>query len=354
MTLRILRSATLASLALAIVTASASGQDSSAQARRTDGSASDPVPSATPSKKKTKHSTTKRARSTGSAATKSAKPAQPEPEWPVKNTPEPLPGSILPAKRIVAFYGNPLSKRMGVLGEYPTDQMLAKLDHEVTRWEKADSTHPVQPALHMIVSVAQRSPGKDGKYRQRADPDLIEKVYGWAQRAHAILFLDVQVGESTLQEELPALEPFLKRPDVHLGIDPEFSMHYAAEGHVPATRVGVFDAADVNYASSYLAGLVARYNLPPKILVVHRFRQGMLTNYKNIKLDPRVQIVVNMDGWGPPSLKRDSYRRYVYRYPVEYTGFKLFYHNDTRGGVAMMTPHAVLELHPEPLYIQYQ
>ncbi|MGH7618922.1 MAG: hypothetical protein ACREPM_17015, partial [Gemmatimonadaceae bacterium] len=47
--------------------------------------------------------------------------------WPV-SAPAPLAGSILPAKRIVAFYGNPLSKRMGILGEITYDQMLAKLD----------------------------------------------------------------------------------------------------------------------------------------------------------------------------------------------------------------------------------
>ena len=47
--------------------------------------------------------------------------------WPI-TTPSPLPGAILPAKRIVAFYGNPLSKRMGILGELPPDDMLARLD----------------------------------------------------------------------------------------------------------------------------------------------------------------------------------------------------------------------------------
>ena len=46
--------------------------------------------------------------------------------WPVK-TPPTLPGSILPGKRIVAYYGNPRSKKMGVLGEYPKDEMLRRL-----------------------------------------------------------------------------------------------------------------------------------------------------------------------------------------------------------------------------------
>ena len=277
-------------------------------------------------------------------------PADP-PTWPV-DAPDPLPGSLLPAKRIVAFYGNPLSKRMGILGELPPEQMLAKLDREVAAWTAADPDTPVQPALHLIAVVAQGSPGTAGKYRARMDSALIEKVYGWAKSRNAILFLDVQVGQGTLQEELPRLAPFLQRPDVHLAIDPEFSMKH---GHVPGTRIGTFDAEDVNYASSFLQDLVTQENLPPKILVVHRFTRDMLTGYKRIKLDPRVQIVVDMDGWGPPHLKRESYRAYVYSYPVEYTGFKLFYRNDTKKkGSHLMTPAEVLSLNPKPLYIQYQ
>src|ERR1043165_2387855 len=141
-------------------------------------------------------------------------PVVEEPKWPV-NGPAPLPGSILPQKRIVAFYGNPLSKGMGILGELPPDEMLAKLDREVAAWNSADSATPVQPALHLIAVVAQGSPGTAGKYRMRMDSALIERVYGWAKSKGALLFLDVQVGQGTLQEELPRLTPFLKRADVH-------------------------------------------------------------------------------------------------------------------------------------------
>ena len=282
--------------------------------------------------------------------TKQPKAEPAPPTWPVSG-PDPLPGSILPAKRIVAFYGNPLSKKMGILGEIASDEMLAKLDKEVAAWKSADSATPVQPALHLIAVVAQGSPGTAGKYRMRMDSALIEQVYGWAKSKGALLFLDVQVGQGTLQEELPRLTPFLKRPDVHLGIDPEFSMK---RGGVPGTRIGTFDASDVNYASSLLRDLVEREHLPPKVLVVHRFTRDMLTGYKRITLDPRVQIVINMDGWGPPSLKRESYRRYVYQYPVQFTGFKLFYRNDKKNGSRMMSPAEVLALHPKPIYIQYQ
>jgi hypothetical protein len=295
-----------------------------------------------------------RAKVSRSAKTKAAKPKPrppiEEPKWPV-DAPPPLPGSLLPQKRIVAFYGNPLSKRMGILGALPAEEMLAKLDREVVAWTAADSTMPVQPALHLIAVVAQGAAGTSGKYRTRMDSALIEKVYGWAQRRNALLFLDVQVGQGTLQEELPRLTAFLKRPDVHLAIDPEFSMKHK---EVPGTKIGTFDANDVNYASSFLAQLVASEHLPPKVLVIHRFTRDMLTGYKRITLDPRVQLVIDMDGWGPPSLKRESYRAYVARYPVQYTGFKLFYHNDTKKGSRLMTPAEVLALHPKPVYIQYQ
>ena len=270
--------------------------------------------------------------------------------WPVKG-PAPLPGAILPAKRIVAYYGNPLVKKMGILGELPPDQMLAKLDTEVERWRKADPGTPVQPALHVIGVVAQGSAGRDGMWRARMSDSLIERVYGWAQKRNALLFIDVQVGHSTLQAELPRLAKFLERPDVHLGIDPEFSMK---GGHKPGSRIGSFDAADVNYATKFLSELAASKNLPPKVLVVHRFTRPMLTNTSNIRLDPRVQIVIDMDGWGPQWMKLDSYHDYVYLHPVQYTGFKLFYHNDTKKGNALMTPEQVLKLFPRPVYIQYQ
>ena len=83
--------------------------------------------------------------------------------------PAPLAGALLSREGIVAFYGNPLVKKMGVLGEYPVDEMLSKLDHAVGEWEKADPSTPVQPALHLIAVVAQGAPGRDGMYRARMD-----------------------------------------------------------------------------------------------------------------------------------------------------------------------------------------
>jgi hypothetical protein len=265
--------------------------------------------------------------------------------WPVG--PAPLPGSILPERRIVAFYGNPYSKRMGVLGELPPDSMMAQLRATAAQWAAADSTLKVQPALHLIATVAQGQAGRDGMHRLRMPNALIEQVAGWAEANHWLLFLDVQVGHSTVEKELPRLLPYLGRSYVHLALDPEFSMK---DGTAPGRRIGTMDAEDVNYAMGTLERLVDSLTLPPKVLVVHRFTQRMLTHYDRIALDPRVQLVIDMDGFGDRPLKRSVYRDFIVKEPVEFTGFKLFYKNDK----PMMTLDEVLSLSPQPVYIQYQ
>lgn len=259
---------------------------------------------------------------------------------------------ILPHRRIVAYYGNPLSKRMGVLGEFDHQTMIAKLNREVRAWTKADPATPAIPALHLIAVVAQGKPGKSGKYRMIMPDDEVNKVYQWAKEDHAYLFLDIQTGHDNIRNLLPKFEWMLKNPDVFLGIDPEFNL--ISSGAVPGTRIGTYDASDINYVSAYLQNLVKKYNLPPKILVVHRFTQRGVTNAKKIILRPDVQIVMNMDGWGPPILKRGTYRNFIIPEPVQFTGFKLFYHNDTKAGDPLMTPADVLKLKPQPVYIQYQ
>jgi hypothetical protein len=97
---------------------------------------------------------------------------------------------------------------------------------------------------------------------------------------------------------------------------------------------------------------VDRHKLPPKILVVHRFTPKGVTNARKIELDPRVQVVMHMDGFGPPWMKRDTYWRDIKREPVQFTGWKQFTkaRNDRPP-----TPRAeILRLWPVPLYIQIQ
>mgnify|MGYP001609115443 FL=1 len=271
--------------------------------------------------------------------------------WPI-STVYPNAGALLPFKRVVAYYGNFYSKGMGVLGEYPTEQMLAQLASTTEMWAAADPTTSTIPAIHYVAVVAQAGAGKEGKYILRMPDDQIEHALNLASRINGIVFLDVQVGLSTLQHELPQLEKYLKMPMVHLGIDPEFSMK---NGERPGTVIGTFDADDINYAAEYLARLVRENHLPPKILVVHRFTHDMVTNYEKIQPLPEVQIVIDMDGFGSKEKKYGTYNRVVAPEPVQFTGIKLFYKNDVRPPAdGLLSPEEVLKLTPAPIYIQYQ
>lgn len=267
--------------------------------------------------------------------------------WPAA-APAPLAGAVLPFKRIVAYYGNLYSTHMGILGEIPKEEMLRKLLSECRAWALADPSTPVVPGLHYIAVTAQATPGADGLYRARMPSSEIQKVIQWAREINGLAFVDVQPGLSTLQQELPPLHEHLSQPDVHLGIDAEFAMR---DGRRPGSVIGTLDAADINFAIEHLAQLVRTHRLPPKVLVVHRFTEGMITNHRDIKPVPEVQVVMSMDGFGSKVLKHQTYTAYIYKEPVQFAGFKLFYKNDKP---EMYTPAELLKLTPRPVYIQYQ
>jgi hypothetical protein len=272
--------------------------------------------------------------------------------WPVK-TAYPNAGALLPFNRIVAYYGNFYSKQMGVLGEYPPDQMLAMLASTTAAWAAADPSTPVIPAIDYIAVTAQGSPGADGKYRFRMPASQIEEAISLANQVHGLVFLDIQVGLSNLQTEIPLLAPYLKLPQVEISVDPEFAMQ--TSGRAPGTVIGTLDASDINFTANYMANIVRENNLPPKILVVHRFTEDMVTNYKTITPLPEVEMVMDMDGWGEPAKKFTTYQDFIAGEPVQFTGFKLFYKADLRPpSTRMLTPDELLTLKPQPSYIQYQ
>jgi hypothetical protein len=261
-------------------------------------------------------------------------------------------GAILPFNRIVAYYGNFYSKNMGILGAFDDKTVIAKLNTEVKKWEVADPQTPVIPAIHYIAIVAQGTPSDNKKYISHMPKAQIQKALDMSRQINGLLFLDVQLGQSNVAKEIPSLEAYLKDPKVHLGIDPEFSMK---NGKKPGSVIGTLDAHDINTVITYLSDLVTKNNLPPKILVIHRFTGPMITNIKHIKPTPQVQVVIDMDGWGTPEHKIDTYKKVAYHDPVEFTGFKLFYKNDTtRSKSRLMKPEEVLTLTPSPIYIQYQ
>lgn len=77
----------------------------------------------------------------------------------------------------------------------------------------------------------------------------------------------------------------------------------------------------------------------------------MIPNKQAIATDrDRVDVVIDMDGWGPPSGKLSKYEAHVASEPAEYAGIKLFYRWDT----PLLTEAEVQALIPRPDYVQYQ
>ena len=256
-------------------------------------------------------------------------------------------GAVLPRHRVLSYYGNPLATSMGILGELPRAAMLERFRQELQAYAAADPARPIVGALELVATVAQGTPGPNDLYRLQMEDEVIDQVAGWAESNGYLLILDVQPGRSTFEAEVPVLLPYLKRPYVHLALDPEFAMR---PGKRPGEEIGTVDAATVNRVIQLLSELVEQEQLPPKVLVIHRFTEPMVTDAGAIKPTPQVQVVVTMDGFGPPAAKRSKYEWLVRDQLVQFAGFKLFYQQDA----PLLTPRAVIDLDPSLDLIIYQ
>lgn len=249
--------------------------------------------------------------------------------------------------RLVTYYGHPFSDKMGILGEYEPDVMMAKLKAQAAAYTAADPSRPALCTVELIASVAQGSPGKDGLYLLRTPTNVIEQYSQLAERNGCLLLLDIQMGHDTVVNEVNALLPFLQRPYVHLAIDPEFRMK---PGQVPGDEFGTLSAADVAAAGKILADVVTKSNIPDKVLVVHQFRATMLPDKAMIQPMDHVELVIVMDGWGAPAAKIGNYGAFVRDELIQYGGIKIFYRQDD----PLLTPEEVIKLDPAPVIVIYQ
>lgn len=247
---------------------------------------------------------------------------------------------------LVTWYGNPRSAGMGILGEASGRARAEGLRRQASVYAPLTSKR-ILPAYHLVATVAQPSPGQSGYYRRRETPELIEALLAEARQYGFVLVLDVQLGCAPIGPELDYLEPYLAEPDVHLALDPEFRMK---AGCVPGRTIGSMPASDVNAALDFLERVVHDGDLPPKVLIVHQFTLAMLPDKKNIRRQPGVELVLNMDGFGSQTLKLASYRAVMRQQPLEYAGIKLFYRQDTN----LFSPAQVMALKPLPSVVIYQ
>lgn len=254
---------------------------------------------------------------------------------------DPQVDGLLPHNRIVAYYGHPHDENMGILGEYPMEEVHRLLMEEVERYEIADPTRPVIPTFEIIATVAQRVPGADGTYLLDTDIKTLTEWVNYAADHDMHVILDVQVGRSSVAMEFEKVRSLLLRPNVHLAIDPEFAV---VEGQTPGLHIGSVWAESIRYAQEELAAMVEANGLPPKMLIVHQFREDMIKEKETLGPIPGVQLVIDADGFGDPDLKKSVYNILVRDEPVEFAGIKLFYKQDK----PLLEPGEVTGLNPSP------
>jgi hypothetical protein len=265
-----------------------------------------------------------------------------------KPEPAQLPGGgrrLFPDRRVVAFYGNPRDRELGELGIGTPAQAARKLLKQAQPYNRR--SRPVLPAMELITTVATAAPGPTGEYRDRMSFNMIRKYHAAARKAGALLVLDIQPGRGSFAPEVERLRPFLVQPDVGLALDPEW---HVAPGQLPGKVIGQTDADVVNASAMYLSKLVKTYNLPERLLIVHRFTDNMITRAQRLRQAPGVRTVINVDGFGTNSVKIAKYQSFVRTTPTMNRGFKLFYHEDPH----TMSPGAVMALRPRPDVVVYE
>jgi hypothetical protein len=251
--------------------------------------------------------------------------------------------SFLSANQIVAYYGSPYAAQLGILGQHTPEELASMLKDQAARLDALNGFRGVQPAFDIIYETAQSSPGKEGLYLQYVDNETMKQYSDLACKDHFFVFLDLQIGRSDVATEVNKVLPLLRGSNVHVALDPEFTMQ---EGEVPGQTIGHMDASQINAAQQIMENFVEQNGLPDKILVVHEFDAPMITNPDQIQSFPHVQLVIDMDGFGPKETKIKKFGWYAQ--PAQHSGIKIFFHQDD----PLMTEQEVEALNPNLIVYQ--
>ena len=248
---------------------------------------------------------------------------------------------------IVTYYGTPRTPSMGILGQHAPEDAADLLAARAERFREVSGGAGVLPALHLVFAVAQPQAQSDGLYLQYIDDRTVQQFLALARRRGFVLILDLQIGRSDALAEVQKIAPYLVQPDVFVALDPEFAL---PGGSKPGEAIGSIDGGDINAVQQYLAEISRVYRVPKKMLVVHQFQAGMITNPEAIERRNDVDLVVDMDGYGPADIKQVKYLRYGAAPYAPYGGIKIFLEHDPDP----LTEQQLLSMAPRPSLFIYQ
>ena len=268
----------------------------------------------------------------------------------------------LPTKNemIVAYYGRPGVKSLGVLGQHSLEAIIPIIQKKANAYKKASGNPNVVPGFDIIYGLAAADPGRSGNYLIPLSSKKLMPYINASKEHGFMTFIDTQLGKLTpLQAVQPVLK-YLQHTNVHLAIDPEFEVH--GLDIRPGKIIGHVTGKQINQVQAAMADYMQKHNIKEKkMLIVHMFRHTMVTNKQDLKTFDNIDLIFNLDGHGSPRLKTNIYNAiYTKRVAHEVAGgFKLFFDEDKP---RLMTPKEVLGLKPVsggqikemPKFINYQ
>jgi len=268
----------------------------------------------------------------------------------------------LPTKNemVVAYYGRPGVKTMGVLGQHSIKALIPIIKAKTAEYKKASGNQNIVPGFDIIYGMAAGSPGKDKDYIINISNKKLMSYINAGQKHGLVVFIDTQLGKMSPVEAIRPLLKYLKYDNVHLAIDPEFEVKNLNVR--PGKKIGHISGAQVNQVQKAMADYMKKHGIKgKKMLIIHMFRHTMLSNKSDLKTYANIDMIFNLDGHGAPRLKVDIYNGiYTHRTANKVAGgFKLFFDEDKP---RLMTPKEVLglksvsgvKMKEMPKFINYQ
>jgi hypothetical protein len=272
---------------------------------------------------------------------------------PYKNEPDVInntveQNSVLLSSDILAYYGHPNSRNMGILGRYSIEELDKLLTEQAAEYEKVSNGRRVVKAFYIIYGTVW--PGGDIGILSN---EILMRYIDYGLKNDILVFIDHQIGKYDPVESLKRMLPYLNFPNVHLALDPEWRTLK------PLIEIGSVTADEINKAQQIMEDYIVQNNIPgERMLVIHQFNYTMIKNRGAVKANfNRVRLVHCADGFGNPGMKRDSYAFNALAENIPVKGFKLFYNFNIPGAGyddPLMTPKQVYELNPRPYVIMYQ
>ncbi|MDR3249357.1 MAG: hypothetical protein LBT39_11295, partial [Treponema sp.] len=250
--------------------------------------------------------------------------------------------SLLLNNDIVAFYGHPNSRNMGILGRHSIEELDALLTKLAGEYAAANGGRGIRKAFYIIYGTVWPE-GEIGIIKD----ELLTRWIEYGLEHDILIFIDHQIGRYDPINSLKRMLPWLRYPNVHLALDPEWRTSK------PMKEIGTVSAAEINQAQRVMEDYLIENKISgERLLVIHQFNYRMISNRDQVESNfDRVRLVHCADGFGTPSLKRESYAFNAQARNIPIKGFKLFYNFGIPGAGydhPLLSPAEVYALNPRP------